>query len=354
MFLGNIWWNQIPDSIKFFESLKAELSADMNVIYVSKTPLPWWTTLYGKVKADMGEITSTRTLEHIRHENGCVPGKIIMDRFCSDEIQAGYWPGQSYAEYLASLEVTTLNNRIIWVDNITDAADAGLWIDFIKSYNKNRCANAAKTQQALFILGCNGNLSLDVNNDFIVTCKAPNDTFDRYMFCAMNTSEAHCSYYLKQYIAELAFNLGGDNPELCGELAIRGEELISQPHEIYRDVFSNLGIQTSEYKRTEISDSCIRIAQMKILFPVLEEKRLELIRKYRKSLLSLLPVQNSLDDIVCIPENLELGTLYHLYREQNLQMDTADAEALLKYREIRNQIAHNEIVPPYSMRFMLG
>ena len=353
MFLGDIWWNQLPDSIHFYDSLKAELSAGMNVIYICKNPLPWLSSLYNKVQESLGEISSTKTLEHIRNENGCAPGKIILKKFCTDEIQANYWPGQSYAEYLASLDVTALNNKIIWVENINDAATAGSWIDFIKTYNKKRPEGVENNQRAIFVLGCSGDYRLDVNKDYITTCTVPFDAFDKYMFCAMNTSDIKCSYYLKQYIAELAFNMGGDNLELCGELAIKGEELITTPNEIYKQVFQYFGKHPSEYKKDEILKSCIRVAQMKILFPVLEEKRLELIKKYREDLLCLLPVQDSLGEFVSIPENLEIGTLHHLYCRHNFRMDPKDQNSLFKYREIRNCIAHNDLVPANDMIFLL-
>lgn len=353
MVLSDLWWNRIISSVQYFNLLKEYLSDEMNVLIFCKSKLPWKKTLYEKLKTELGDITATRSIHSIRCESGTSPGKIILKSLCSPETQANFWPGQSYAEYLADTDNITLNNMFVRVEDIPTMDDASKWIEFVNEYYRLSKSHNKNCKRAVFILECSGNFSFEPKSEYFAAIDITPSDFDRHMFCIMNTSEIKCSYPLKQYISELVFNLGGNNIELCGILASEGIALLDNPAFIYKRVCKMYGIENRETKSEMEIKSEIIISQVKVIFPVLEQNRQLLIKKYNNEIKAALPIKNSLDEIVSEPYELELGALLLMVNQNKVVMLPDDKNLLKLCRNIRNKIAHNEILLSNEIKSIL-
>ncbi len=345
MVLSDLWWNRIISSVQHFNLLKEYLSDEMNILLFCKSKFPWKNTLYKKLKTELGDITATRSIHLIRNKSSIAPGKLILESLCSLETQANFWPGQSYAEFFADAEDIALNSMFVWVEDISTKNDASKWIEFVNTYNKLSKAHNKNSKRAVFILECSGNFSFELKSECLATIDITPNDFDRHMFCIMNTSEINCSYLLKQYISELAFNFGGNNIELCGELVLKGLDLLENPSFIYKQVCENsFSVEDIKTKSDMEIKSDIIISQVKIIFPVLEQKRQLLIKKYNNEIKQALPIRNLIDEIVNEPYELELGALLLIVNKNKVVMSPTDKDLLRLCRDIRNKIAHNEIL----------
>lgn len=353
MILSDLWWNRIISSVQYFNLLKENLSDEMNILIFCKSKFPWKNTLYDKLKTELGDITATRAIHSIRCESGTSPGKLILQSLCSPETQANFWPGQSYAEYLADTDNITLNNMFVWVEGISTQDDASMWTEFVNEYNRLSKERNKTCKRAVFILECSGNFCFETKSEYFATIDITPSDFDRHMFCIMNTSEIKCSYPLKQYISELAFNLGGNSIELCGELASDGLALLENPAFIYKLICKEHCVEADKIKSDIEIKSEIIISQVKIIFPVLEQKRQMLIKKYNNDIKTALPIKNSLDEIVSEPYELELGALLLMTNQNKVVMSPADKDLLKLCRSIRNKIAHNEILSSNEIKSIL-
>lgn len=353
MVLSDLWWNRIISSVQHFNLLKEHLSDEMNILLFCKSKFPWKNTLYDKLKTELGDITATRAIHSIRNESGTSPGKLILNSLCSPETQANFWPGQSYAEYLADADDITLNSMFVWVEDISAQDDASKWTEFVNAYNRHSKAHNKNCKRAIFILECSSNFSFESRSEYFAAIDITPSDFDRHMFCIMNTSEIKCSYPLKQYISELAFNLGGNSIELCGELASDGLALLENPAFIYKLICKEHCVEADKIKSDIEIKSEIIISQVKIIFPVLEQKRQMLIKKYNNDIKTALPIKNSLDEIVSEPYELELGALLLMTNQNKVVMSPADKDLLKLCRSIRNKIAHNEILSSNEIKSIL-
>jgi uncharacterized protein YllA (UPF0747 family) len=83
-------------------------------------------------------------------------------------------------------------------------------------------------------------------------------------------------------------------------------------------------------------------AQIKFVFPQLENFRADLIRKYEKKIENHLPIKSSNNDIVDKPSELEIGQLYFICNTNYSQriVDSSEYEMLKKMRDARNILAH--------------
>lgn len=354
MVLSDLWWNRIISAVQHFNLLKEYLSNEMNILLFCKSKFPWKNTLYTKLKIELGDITAIKSIHLIRNKSGIAPGKLILENLCSSETQTNFWPGQSYAEFFADAKDITLNNMFVWVEDISTKDDASKWIEFVNIYNNLSKTHNKDGKRAVFILECSGNFSFESKSECLATIDITPNDFDRHMFCIMNTSEINCSYLLKQYISELAFNFGGNNIELCGKLVLEGLALLENPPFIYKKVCGNsFSVGDIKTKSDMEIKSDIIISQVKIIFPVLEQKRQMLIKKYNNEIKKALPIKNSIDEIVNEPYELELSALLLITNKNKVVMSPADKELLRLCRNIRNKIAHNEILLSNEIKSIL-
>lgn len=355
MCFGELWWTQMLNPVRTFNLLKNALSVDKNIFLFCKEPIPWKEILVDKIKKQLGDITAVRSFKMIKADKNSQPGYVVLNSLCPPDVQADYWPDQTYAQYFSELDNITLNSFYVWVEGIDSEDEASKWLAFVNEYRKNSHSHGKGKDRAIFILETVGSFSFETKSEYFVSINMTPNEFDRHMFCMMNTFDINCSYALKQYIAELAFNLSTDNIELCGSLAKSGDDLLSSPHKTYNLCCDSMGI-TEEKGRKENSriDRDIIVSQMRTVFPMLEQRRYMFIEKYVNEIKKVLPVSNSIDELVTEPFELELSTLLYIVNQNLIIISDEDRNNLKICREIRNKLAHNERVSGREIKKLYG
>lgn len=342
-----IWWNSLSTSFQHIQEIVDELYEENNILVMCKTSVPYCQSLYDNIRRNVGKISAYRSIQFIDCKKNEQPGKTILENVCSEKTRNNYWPGQPYSEYLAEANDSTFDKQFIWVRNILTDNDLSAWIRFSDDYQEK----IGLGNGAVFILESIGSHENFVKSDKYHKMDITPKEFEKYVFCMLCTSEKNCSDALKQYIAELSFNLGGGYIDLCGELASAGESLVESPETVYASCCQKLNIMSA--KDTKQVDSDILVSQMKHIFPVLEERRQSIIKKYEFNINKILPIQNMIYDIVENPYDLEFSNLLKLYSVGKLVVEPMDVEALNLYRDIRNDLAHNKKIFFASVKSLL-
>lgn len=344
MCFGELWWNQMLNPVRNFNLLKNALSEEKNILVFCKEQIPWKEMFVDKIKKQLGDITAFRSFKIIKNDKTAEPGYNVLNSLCSQDIQADYWPDQTYAQYLSALDDITLNSFYVWVEGIGSEDEVSKWLSFVNEYRKNSNDLGKGRKRAIFILETIGPFSFETKSEYFVSINMTPSEFDMHMFCMVNTFDINCSYALKQYIAELAFNLSWDNVELCGSLAKCGDNLMCNPYTTYKECCDDLNIADESRKDISRIDRDIIVSQMRTVFPMLEQRRYMFIEKYVNEIQKVLPVNNSIEELVTEPFELELSTLFYIVNHNQIIVSEDDRNNLKICREIRNKLAHNEIV----------
>ena len=347
---GSIWWGPIGNSLRLLTNVPHTLRDCQSAVLQAPQDLPWRRDFYEAIDIRRSSFSGEKRLVRLPWNEGEDPGEFVLDELCSNRVRADYWPGQTYAEYLGSKDDILLNDYYVWVSGIHSKADASKWIDFVTQYNQ---ASQALENRAVFILEYDG-VSIDVNGIESIVYSVEN--YDCRVFC-LETATSLGNTGLREYQAELALCVGGSNPELCNALLNTGDKLLQDPVKTANSVIMNSC--TSEGKPFENQSeqqltSATWKAAIVLLFPILEQYRLDFISKYEHALARHLPISNSNGDRVTDPFDLEIGAIQYITGSSANDFPGFDNEAIRLCRKARNLLAHNKPVPYEDVKKILA
>ena len=157
----------------------------------------------------------------------------------------------SYAQFLGKCQETVLNDRYIWVSNITKEKITQ-WIDFVSEYNKN----VQEKAPGIFILEVHDDSMARKSKKEIKTILFNQNigAYDKYAFCALASSETNCKEFLRPYLAEIVSSICRDDVELCAECVSRGTDFLNAPYETIQEIVKELyrsDGEAYEFERTK-------------------------------------------------------------------------------------------------------
>lgn len=172
------------------------------------------------------------------------------------------------------------------------------------------------------------------------------ENYDCRVFC-LETAAARNNTDMHTYQAELALSLGNDDPQLCSALIELGEKLLNDPVKATTATPDILGL---EQRMEQAIVSAAWKAAIVLLFPILEQYRMNFVTKYKAALAKHLPISNSNGDRVNDPFDLEVGSLCYIVTSAGKEFQSEEVEALKLCRKVRNLLAHNKVVPYEDVR----
>ena len=338
---GKIWWGQIGNSLRLLMKVTNNLQDYHSAVLQVPQTFPWRQDFYEAIDIRRSTFSGERRLVRLQWEENADPGAFVLHELCSSRVQADYWPGQTYAEYLGSKDELLMNDYYVWITGIHNSADIIKWAAFIAQYQA-----VAKNldSAAVFILEYDGP---DVDAFGVEKIVYTVESYD----CRVFSLEAAASLEnteLRNYQAELALSICGNNPELCFALLMSGEKLLQNPVQAAAEVISicrsSNGSPFAIFDEQNVQ-SAVWEAAVVLLFPVLERYRMNFIRKNDIELARHLPISNSNGDRVTDPCDLEIGALYYIVSSVSKVFRASDVDAIRLCRKVRNLLAHNKIVP---------
>ncbi len=347
---GRIWWRQLGSSLRFLDRVANVLEDSRSAVLEVPSCFPWRMDFYESVELKRSSYSGQRYLKRLVWQRGRDPGMFILEELCPFEVRANYWPGKTYAEYLASIEDLMLNDCDVWVSGLHEQAELCKWDEIISQYS--RCTGDS-ARHAAFILEYDGMPPKAVNTE---TIRYNVEDYHCRVFCLETAAELNNSV-LHTYQAELALSIGGNDPELCAALLETGERLLREPVHTSMEITETCSRSDGTAFRTpEENQICSAVwrAAIVLIFPILEKYRMSFIEKHQTQLLGLLPIFNSNGDKIDDPQELELGSLFYLTSQPNVTVSKSELETLRSFRKIRNLLAHNKMVPYDDLFRVLG
>ena len=336
---ADIWWGQIGNSLRLLGRVTECLRDHKSAVLMMSMRFPWKERFYREIDIRRAPYGVNRRLKRIAWTGRGDPGQFVLTTLCPLDVQADYWPGQTYGEYLGSRRNLAINDYDIWVTGVHNKQDLTKWADFVTRYHA-----AAKDAEphAAFFIEYDGP---DMKPGSVERISCQVERYDCRVFCLEMAAELSQAP-LRDYLAELALSIGGRQPELCAALLEAGDRLLDDPISTARQVLDaardSYGKPFPARTETELN-SAVWLAAVALLFPLMERYRIGFIERHKMELYRFLPISNSNGDEVTEPFDLEIGALCYIIANLRVHLFTpAEVSGLRLCRRIRNQLAHNK------------
>lgn len=334
---GVLWWSKLVNSVRFLDDIKTALLEGQSVVMNFADSIPWYDDMTEALEQKLSVLTDTRSIIYEDVSSNTVdPGEFLFTRYFSETERRKYWPDKSYEQFMAENDNTILNHRILCITGMS-CGNAEAWLKTIAEYleyrnSEERCIFIIIAQQA------NINESKLIRNiryaDYV-------SDYDCLMLCLTMLSSTKCSSIQKQYISEIASNIAHNNVEFAGLLAKEGLNLAMDPYGTASEVFRNNDIIINDL--SDVVKAAVWEAQIKLVFPRLENFRRGLIQKYKEKIQSYLPIKSSNGECVDMASEVEIGQLYFICKQEKI-VDNGEFDILHKMRDARNLLAHMDVL----------
>lgn len=341
--MDKIWWCQVSNAVQFITKTIDTVLNEKNLLLELPLSLPWYGTMKSQIEEGLRE----------RYDRSCVtiqdtkmelePGEIILNCMCKEEVRDEYRPSIGYATFLANCNNTCLNNCFVWITNIKeDRLD--LWLDFVSDYTKN-IGNGKKA--GIFILETNEEKKISGKKGIqVISFNHEMKYSDFLVFNMLVSSSSKEKTEKRLYLAELASLIVGNDIELdsycvCEE---RYQKFLENPyqtiHEIVNEEYRSDGNAFTFTLSEEEVKRLIWKAQIKIIFPIIEEFRERFITKYKAQIEPFLPIQNTFGEVYSEAIEVEIGTLHYMLCKNLISVTEQEKRTLTLIKDARNRLAH--------------
>ena len=335
---GKLWWSRLANSVRFIENTVDALAESRSVILNMPSDIPWREKMFDALEEEYNSRCGKRGIQKDDvSELKVTPGAYLLKKHFNDAQKKGYWPGQSIEKYMAGIKKASINNKIIFITGIKNAAAANSWHNSISEYlsnadNENHCVFVLVLQNAE--IKAHGNYEIINYGDYV-------SGYDTLMLCLTILSSERCTDDARQYIAEIANEISCGNAEIASILAKSGIELACNPDSVTRRAYADA--KTGVCDLPDKVNRGVWKAQVKHVFPKLEDYRRELIGEYTKEIQACLPITGSDGEKVHEAVDVEIGQLVYLAKSYNL-LPKDKYDRLIKMRNVRNRLAHGDPV----------
>jgi len=339
---GGLWWSRLVNSVRFLDDIQDALTEYKSVLLLFDNDIPWQDIMIETIEARLNEHIDSKTFDVLDVSKVESPGQYLMERYCSKDERKKYWPTThgSPEKFLAQNRATPLNKRYVCLTGVRPhkAAD---WVSSITEYLEN-CDSTQ--EHGVFIIIVEG---AGVSASKYLTAFKYSDyvtDYDCMMLCLTMVSDLSCSRAEKMYLCEVASNIAHNHVELAALLVSEKLKLLQNPTAVAESTYQENGIKVTNLQ--EVVRMAVWEAQIKLVFPKLENFRAEIIRKYEAKLQRFLPIRSSNNDKIDRAADLEIGQLFYVCKENRDSKITeyAEYEMIRKMRDARNTLAHWEIL----------
>lgn len=344
MRIEEIWWKNLTNPSSFTENIICSILDGKSSAVIYKDDIPWKEDFIQNILFEVERESPNMKTNIHRISEYVEPDEYIMQKYCNREERSLYWGPRDHskAKFLSKSSKSTLNKSNVIID-ITNADNTDEWIGFAEEYNSYF---SEEEEHGVFLLLMQDTEFSGTDNIRCFDYSRYIHDFDIFMLCMTILSSQNCSIQKKQYISEIAVSLAGDNVVVAGELAEYKGSLPVNVSRIAEKVFKENGLSCDDIA-VQIKTALWK-AQVKILFPIIEQFRSKFIEmnydKLRKYKLDSYKANNVFE--------LEVGQLYHLCYTQGIFKK--ELNFLEKVRNARNSLAHLEFVPNSDVDILMS
>lgn len=341
--MDRVWWGRVPNAIAFVQDVTERLLAEKSVLLQSEQSIPWYESMVEQIKESVMQQNSSKRFEVIRYTDD--PGLFLLNEFCKAEKRAAYRPTKSFARFLAESDDIVLHSRYFWVYP-DSAEDLDKWSAFVSEYIKERGKNK---DTAVFILEWHGE-RIKVSRKGIRSISFDDyiNEYDRMVFSMIASSSVKEALVIKNYLAELASNIAGNDIELLASCLRKHKRFLHDPYEVIREITDNEyrsnGLVYHYIGTIEDIEQCIWKAQIKTIYPLIEQFRGSFVDKHAAAISKELPISSAYGETYDDPKDVELGTLVFMADNGKLPLKSTDYFRMKKFKDARNRLSHLNVL----------
>ena len=337
--MEQIWWEKVPNAVAFVSDIVENLLSEKSIVLSCSGDLPWYSFMVRTIKEAVKQQNSSKCFESASDIQN--PGDYLLKEFCKPEKRAEYRPTNSYAKFFAGSDDIVLHGRYIWI-KVKSKGQMDSWMSFISEYIKER---GRSKETAVFVLEWNGCENLQFKKGITpISFDEYVCEYDRIVFCTLASSSVGERPFIKNYLTELAANVVGNDIELCAACLRNYRDFLKNPYkaicQVVHDQIRSDGTDYTFSMNENDVKHLIWCAQIKTVYPILEEYREEFVQKYAYVIAKHLPMTSSYGETYDEPSDVELGTLKYMADNGMLHLQTKDAERLKVNKEARNKLSH--------------
>ena len=344
MRIEEIWWKRLTNPSNVAEDIAYSVLDGKSAFVLYKNEIAWKDELIQNIVENIEKDSPNMKTTIDVPESHSEPNEYILRKYCGDdEERSKYWPSaeNTVAKFLARNPRAVLNRSNVILDMVYSKTPEK-WIDFAEEYHSYFDEyDEQHGALVLFIKDGDGHIKEYLKEKEcrceIIDYDANINDFDMLMLCMTILSEQNCSIQQKQYIAETASALAGDNVMIAGKLAEYKGSLPVNTLNIAKKIFRENNIPCDDIE-TRVKKSLWK-AQVKILFPIIEQFRSGFISENPDRLKGCSLKAYKTSNIF----ELEIGQLYHLCMNNDI-LTKKELKFLEKVKDARNSIAHLDVV----------
>ena len=341
--MEEIWWERIPNALAFISDIVDALINEKSIVLQYSSEIPWYRYMVCKIKEEVDSKDFLKNFEDIEATND--PGRYMLEEYCKYEIRAKYRPTKSYARFLAENDDIVLHQRYLWIHS-SSMEEVNAWQDVVSEYLKCRPNDK---ERAVFIIECNDGDPIRPRKGIKpISYDRYISDYDRSLFAMLSSSTVPERPIIKSYLAELSAIVLGNDIELCAECLKDYSSFLEDAYlrieKVIEDSCKSDGTSFNfPYSREEIKNSIWR-AQIKTIYPLLEEYREDFVKRYRPAIQKELPITSSFGEQYAEVEEVELGTLAFMADSGRLFLSDKESKALHTHKDARNKLSHLNIL----------
>lgn len=343
VYMEHIWWDSVPKARAFVESIVDDLIQEKSVLLHTANGIPWETSCIRSIQTNVQQQNSLRNFEMLYGKEE--PGAVLLQKFCSSEKRAMYRPAKGYVRFLAENDDIVLHERYIWI-SIPDSEALERWSRFVSEYCMQRARGKSK---AVFILQWQGRLERERKRGLQV--HSFDDTIDEYdctAFTTLAASGIRVPELIRYYLAELASTVLQNDIELSAACLRNASAFLSSPFDVIQKLISeeqrSNGQPFTFANSRQTVDKKIWRAQVRTVYPYLEEYRGQFVQKHWNQINSCLPIEAPYGEYYSSPNDVELGTLLHMTFDNLLIVSPQEQAKLKCFRNARNKLSHLDLL----------
>jgi hypothetical protein len=351
----SLWW-QLPGPREFLETLVDDLREGRHIVVLLPEHGP---QNHGLLSALREEWREDGAIESVLASAGQTAVEALTERY---PVPPGVHPTPQ-----TLMSVPGFRGRVIWVDGLSEKAWTS-WREFLTEY-QHLTRNVGLIERTIFIAPVVGEatratISADVGLS-VRRWDGMVDRADMLLFSMYAVRPRGFPSRLASLLSATIAQVAVFDPEVVLRLADERPERVLVPTDVLLDVARERrwergtprdwtigtssvieGRQESHAALEALGEGVERRlwqAQVAVLFPVIEEHRLSLVRRLRRHLRIPFRAQS---ELITDPRDLELGHLLHQILAFRLPIARADRDLVMELKEARNHLAHLEPLSP--------
>ena len=341
--MEQIWWSRVPNALAFSSDIIESIVNEKSILLHSNHGIPWYPSFIKNIHDRSEERMPSKRFNTIDGKED--PGPYLLHEYCKKEKRASYRPNKTHAKFFAQSDDIVLHNMFFLV-NIPSERQLASWQSFVADYIHER---PKEKEKAVFLLVWKGQKPTTIKKGIrLFSFDDRISDYDRIVFSTLASSFVSEPALLKGYLTELSAILLSSDIELCGNCLHDYRAFLEDPVQHIKSIVATetrhdgtsfvFNIDSEEKKRR------IWQAQIRSIYPHLEQFRQHFIARHYSEIQKQLPINSSYGEICNMPEDVELGTLVYMVGIGKLSLSDSEYKKLKIYKDARNTLSHLNIL----------